>query len=91
MGGTFKVPGFRQQLDEHRLADVLGVVGVFQIGVAQAEDGIGVSLRQVFRPFRWIHFISSFKRAHKGYDLEEEKLSAHMKKERHCRSFLLTP
>ena len=57
------------------------------VSVAQAEDGVGVSLRQVFRPFRWIHFISSFKRAHKGYDLEEEKLSARMKKERQRRSF----
>ena len=91
MGGTFKVPGFRQQLDEHRLAYVLGVVGVFQIGVAQAEDGVGISLRQAFRPFGWIHQISSFKRAHIGYDWEDRKLSAHMKKERHCRSFLLTP
>ena len=54
-------PGLRQQLYEDCLADVLGVVGVFQIGVAQAEDGVGVGLRQLFRPFIQVHGISSFK------------------------------
>ena len=38
------------QLDEHRLADVLGVVHVPQPGVADAEDGVGVPLHQLLRP-----------------------------------------
>ena len=37
------------QLEKDRLADVLGVVGVAEIGVAQAEDEVGVGVHQALR------------------------------------------
>ena len=37
------------QLEKDRLADVLGVVGVAEIGVAQAEDEVGVGVHQPLR------------------------------------------
>ena len=46
-----------QQLEENRLADVLGVLRGFQIGVGQTQDHVGVGLHQTFRlrPVDWFH------------------------------------
>ena len=55
-----KGPRLRQQLHEYGLADVLGVVGAFQVGVAQAENGVGVGLGQMLRPLVQVHAINSF-------------------------------
>ena len=33
-----KGPGLLEQLEKDRLADILGVVGALEVGVAQAED-----------------------------------------------------
>ena len=60
MSRRVKLPGLRQELYKDALADVLGVVGVFQIAVTEAEDGVGVGLCQVFRPFVLIHGVNSF-------------------------------
>ena len=69
MGGALKVPGLCQELDKDGLTHVLGVLGIFQIGVAQAENGVGVVLRQTLRLLAVIHFTSTpLKRAHIGYD-----------------------
>lgn len=57
---ALELPGLRQQLDKDGLAYVLGIVGAFQIGVAQAEDGVGIGLDQVFRPLCLVHGINSF-------------------------------
>ena len=46
MGGGGEGRGLFQQLEEDRLADVLGVLGVVEVGVGQAEDEIGVGLCQ---------------------------------------------
>ncbi len=44
-----KFPGLLQQAEEHRLADVLGILRIFQVGNAQAQDQFGVGLHQAFR------------------------------------------
>ncbi len=46
MGGEAKAGALFQKLEEDRLADVLGVLGVVEVGVGQAEDEVGVGLCQ---------------------------------------------
>lgn len=55
MSGAFKLPLLRQKPDEYGLTDILGVLRVFQIGVAQAENGVGVGMGQIFRPLCGVH------------------------------------
>ncbi|CAN4036522.1 Ribonuclease Z, partial [Dysosmobacter welbionis] len=52
---ALKLPGLHQQLHEDRLADILGIVGVFQIGVTEAEDRVGVCVGQPLRLFHIVH------------------------------------
>ena len=58
--GGAKFPGLGQQLDEYGLADILRVVGIFQIGVAKPENGVRVGIRQAFGLLRYVHDIHSF-------------------------------
>ena len=57
---ALKFPGFRQQPDEYRLAHILGVLGIFQIGIAQAENRVGIGVGQPFRLLFIVHSINSF-------------------------------
>ena len=40
--------GLLEQLEKDRLADILGVVGALEVGVAQAEDQVGIGVHQPF-------------------------------------------
>ena len=40
--------GLLEQLEKDRLADILGVVGALEVGVAQAEDQVGLGVHQPF-------------------------------------------
>ena len=73
---TAKSLGILQQLEKNVLSDILGVVGIAQIGVAQPEDQVGIGLHQPpsLRPVQCgshvCHILSegNEKRFHPEYD-----------------------
>ena len=56
-----KGPGLLHQLQKNRLADILGVLPALEVGIAQAQDQIGIGLHQPLRlpaVQRWPHGMS---------------------------------
>ena len=56
---AFKFLRMCQQADKDRLADVLCIVGIFQIGIAEAQNGVRIGLREILCPIG-VQCLSSF-------------------------------
>ena len=63
----------RQQLEEHRLTDVLRVLGGFEVGIAQPKNEVGIGIYQTFRllPVHFLHVVLSFKGAFTDNTIEK--------------------